>query len=563
MADYIFLRPSGYYFRYARPARFKSVLPVRELRYPLHTHEQRVAKRLAAYIFARVEWLLIGIKNSRMELSQEQINSLVRREIEETRREIKANHLREKTPAAWNAHITAGLELLQEAEEDLAHSNFRNVATRVQNILDDSGIKLDRQSDSFRQLCRALLRATIEMQREDLRLHDGGLAHDEQPYLQPNKPRIATPPQQTTSPLLTTVLEEYITEKQGQLRGSSSMSSYRTAIGWFVFVVGDKPVGEITNDDARYFRDTLRKLPAHRNKRAAYKGKSAEDLLALNLPQSECLSGKSINGHLSVLSGIFKWLRPRRLVDINVFEGVSTHEEDSRSYTEYTPEDLRTITTSALYDKSKHSRRGANTASRWWLPLLGLWTGARVGELTQMHLSDIREIDGILCAIVDDEEEMEKAKRTKRLKTQAARRIFPIHSALIDLGFEDYVSQVRAAGATRLLESIALGSEKPGSQASKWFNETYRDNYLPPSFKQEGKVFHSFRCTFITAAINAKVDLLDLQSMVGHEPKQLAETATYFGRRDVRNLKESIEMIQFPTVDLASLRDGWKRFKRL
>ena len=189
--------------------------------------------------------------------------------------------------------------------------------------------------------------------------------------------------------------------------------------------------------------------------------------------------------------------------------------------------------------------------------MLGLWTGARVGELAQMHLSDIKDVDGILCAVVDDEE------AGQRVKTKAARRTFPIHSALLELGFTEYVDRVRATGATRLLESIPLGSRKPGQAASKWFNESYRDNHLPPTFKQERKVFHSFRHTYITAGLNAGIEVLDLQSMVGHEPKQLGETATYFGKRDVRKLKESIEKIQFPTVDLAALRDGWKRFKVL
>nr|WP_158217365.1 site-specific integrase [Microbulbifer agarilyticus] len=495
-----------------------------------------------------------------MQLSREQIMNLVRKEIEESHSEVTSDHLREKSPGAWEAHVTASLEFLREAEEDLARSHFRSIARRAQQILDDNGIRLDETSGSFRLLCRELLRATIELQREDLRLHNGKSAHNEQPYLLQASPTPVAATQPKTTPLLSEVLEAFINEKQQAKKvGISSIESYREAVSTFVFVVGDKPVGEITHDDACRFRDACRQIPTNRTKNPNYKNKTIDELLALELPESICLSGKTINDRLSILSAIFqKHLIPKRLADLNVFEGVKTHLEDSRSYTEFDSDDLRVITTSAIYVDSKYSRSSKTTASRWWLPLLGFWTGARVGELTQMHLSDIQEIDGILCAVVDDDEE-----DGKRVKTNAARRTFPIHSALLELGFRDYVEQVRASGATRLLESIPLGSRKPGEVASKWFNETYRARHLPSEFKEDKKVFHSLRRTFITAGLNAKIDLLDLQSMVGHEPKQLAETATYYGKRDVRRLKESLELVQFPSVDLASLRNGWKRFKRL
>ena len=560
MADYIFLRSSGYYFRYARPLRFASVLPVRELRYPLHTHELRIAKRTAAYIVARIEWLLSGIENSRMRLSEEQIKSLVRKEVEETRQEIKADHLRQKSTTSWSAHVSASLELLQEAEEELAHSNFRNIARRAQQVLDDNGIQLDHQSDSFRLLCRELLRASIELHREDIRLHEGGLAFDEQPYLQliSGQPIIRAAEEKPKGPRLSEVLPLYTEFKvKSKDIGEASKSRYRDAVVSFVDVVGDKHVEDIAYRDAEQLWETLLKLPPNRKKAKAYRDKSVAEILAMDLPPEKCMKGATINNSLAALSEIFGWLLKQRLVTSNVFAGVTVSANDSLSYSAYTDEDLAVLTRSALYVDSQYSRKATTTAAHWWLPLLALWSGARAGELMQMHVSDIKTIDGILCATVDDEGE------GKQLKTKAARRRFPIHSALLELGFEDYVEQKRKVGATRLLESFKTKGRKPGDAASSWFSR-YRANFLPPEFKQEKKVLHSFRSTLITAARNAGADKRALKFAIGHQDGRGDTMDIHYDKGPgIAFLQQEIEKVRFPSVDLSALRYGWEQFKIL
>lgn len=94
---------------------------------------------------------------------------------------------------------------------------------------------------------------------------------------------------------------------------------------------------------------------------------------------------------------------------------------------------------------------------------LALFTGARQGELTQLYVSDIADIEGVPCFNIRD------AEAGQRLKNANARRLVPIHSVLIDLGFLRYVEQLRVAGVERIFQELSLRRDGYGHAASNWF----------------------------------------------------------------------------------------------
>lgn len=69
----------------------------------------------------------------------------------------------------------------------------------------------------------------------------------------------------------------------------------------------------------------------------------------------------------------------------------------------------------------------------YWIPLLGLFTGARIGELCQLQVTDITTDSAGPVLRISDEAE------GARVKTAAGARTVPIHSELCRLGFLDYV----------------------------------------------------------------------------------------------------------------------------
>lgn len=362
-----------------------------------------------------------------------------------------------------------------------------------------------------------------------------------------------------TSAQLSTYLEEYFEElKAGKENISSdTLAKYRTAITDFIEVVGDRSSSEITFSDGKAFRSALLKTPSHRNSIPEYKNKSIQQLVALNLPREKCLATDTISHRLKHVRRFFNWLKDMKHVAENPLENVSI-ESNSQPRPAFSEKDLSRIFTSPVFDLGHAKNKSVATQSRWWLLVLAAYTGARIGELCQLRLKDVEERDGLLCVSINDDD-------FKKLKTGAAKRLIPIHPVLIRLGITEYIDRLKANGEDRLLPTIpdATMTKKAGAAASDWFGQKYRPEYLR-GFKEQGKVFHSFRHTFIQAAINADVELVKLQQMVGHESKEMGATMTYRGEGYSANqLMDQLNKVVLKGVDVGWLEDNhWSLIKK-
>src|SRR5690606_2099124 len=139
--------------------------------------------------------------------------------------------------------------------------------------------------------------------------------------------------------------------------------------------------------------------------------------------------------------------------------------------------------------EEKHYRR--------WGVLIGMYTGARVNEVAQIRLDDIKQREGIWYFDMNDEDEK------KRLKTPAAHRQVPIHQKLLDLGILEEVAKLRKAGHKRFLHELTYTQKNGyGKNLSRYFNEVLLSEL---GIKHKGLVFHSFRHTVNTCLYQAGV----------------------------------------------------------
>jgi len=154
-----------------------------------------------------------------------------------------------------------------------------------------------------------------------------------------------------------------------------------------------------------------------------------------------------------------------------------------------------------------------NEAWHYWLPILGLYTGARINELCQLYKGDVKKVDGIWCININAD------KPDQKLKSKSSWRNIPIHSKLLELGFIDYVQSLPEG---RLFPTLKyLPEDGYGKYPSKWFS-FQRDKALTKEERYK-KTFHSFRHTVANEFKQLGVEYSPASYILGHSN----ETMTY------------------------------------
>jgi len=153
---------------------------------------------------------------------------------------------------------------------------------------------------------------------------------------------------------------------------------------------------------------------------------------------------------------------------------------------------LKLIFGSAIYTSGERPGAGGGEAS-YWLPLLALYTGARVEELAQLAPSDVQEAaytDASGAAHTAWVIRVSDEGEGQELKTASSRRRIPIHSDLIALGFIKYAASMQGARLFPDLTPDVTGTES--GNWVKWFSKHKRALGIT-----DGRmVFHSFRHLF-------------------------------------------------------------------
>ncbi|WP_025597982.1 site-specific integrase [Burkholderia sp. WSM2230] len=162
---------------------------------------------------------------------------------------------------------------------------------------------------------------------------------------------------------------------------------------------------------------------------------------------------------------------------------------------------LQAIFSTPIYTKGERPEGGAGEAA-YWLPLLGLFTGARIEELCQLRPEDIFEEtygtangESHKCWVLRITDE----GAGQGVKNATSIRRVPLHPELLARGFLDYVASQR--GKFRVFDKLKPDSK--GSESgnwSKWFSKQLRHVCRVENKKM---VFHSFRHLFKDLCRNA------------------------------------------------------------
>jgi integrase len=285
---------------------------------------------------------------------------------------------------------------------------------------------------------------------------------------------------------LSELAEQYIADQRPR---PDTVSEVRAIVARLTAFLGeDKLATAITKGDLTAFKLLAAKLPSRMT--AQQRAMSIHALAAQEHPDT--LSPRTVRKWFDLLGACFAWGVKHDLVPANPVTGIKpdfrkaeTNDRDS-----YTPDELHTLFTSRIYT-------GPAKATEFWLPLLGLFTGARLNELGQLALSDVR-VDGPVPFITIDDRS-DHPEVVKRLKNTQSRRVIPIHPTLMQLGFGTFV---RAAQGTHVFPELPRQT-KDGPECtaafSKWFGRYLKEIGIK---RPRLAAAHSLRHTFVEACDN-------------------------------------------------------------
>lgn len=531
ICPYLIRRGNTLYFRIVVPVRFRQILKTSEFKTSLRTQDRRKATPAAYRLAGGVKSLFFTLDEvlSKMscdgEYSEEDIAAVLN-EIEQEEAALIAS----LSPIARK--IIADRD--REKASILAKANQR-----------EKQAELKTKAEAFDKLLSVGFSVPA-----------------------PGQPVVAEVNRRSKAPRLSVIRESHL----GSLNKSTIAANKKTtASKWwdaFIELVGDKQASDLEQIDIDCYLEEICFLPsqdgAPEYRQLSYK----EKIRLCKKNKAETISKKSfVNNYKAPIKKFveygyleFKSVGFKKLVvnDSNRYNG---NQESSKG--EQRPLTIDEVNKLVNNDVMKGYISKPDTMHFYWLPVLALFSGARLNELCQLHpTKDIRQDEntGVWFFEVTEGDDGEVAQFAK---SEAAKREVPLHQKLIDLGFIDYVLSRRSENAPILFPfqprkngDVFRAGDNAGQEFTKYLKKVGLHDSTAGN-KVAG--LHSLRKTFITEAASCgmcdflsesddlerfKLALGRLSPIVGHETSIRSKAGEdvsmtgFYAKRKIGELKK-------------------------
>ncbi len=423
------------------------------------------------------------------------------------------------------------------------------------------GLLISKGTPAYQDLCQMLQRAALEALTRAAERDAGqwgGKPTDD--AITPPTPSVATPsaaPGETIMELY----DRFAREKAGNA-SPDTWSQNRKIVGLFAEFIGTGAhISAVNRKTVRDFKNSLAYWPIKATETSEFSGKLFREIVEANDDlHRPAISQKTVNKYLAALGSFGRWLQDNEYVEDDISRGMYLAVDKSkRTRFPFTSDQLSALFNSPLYTgfqaDGKEHLPGNQRADDWrhWIPLIVLFTGARLGEIAQLLPGDVHQIHGHWVFHITEEGDEEK-----NVKTEGSMRVVPVHSELVRLGFLNYHAKQVAAHSKRLFPELTpdtrgFWSGKPSD---------FLNQYLKRIGVKNDKTVnvHSFRHGFADALRRAGYLDEEFGFLLGPHQGELCPGATASFPQGILSQRVAmVEAVTYPGLDLSHL--GAKKVK--
>lgn len=213
--------------------------------------------------------------------------------------------------------------------------------------------------------------------------------------------------------------------------------------------------------------------------------------------------------HKAALSSVYGWAVSKRVVLANPAAGIviKVPRKVRMRPQHATDEEARAIADASLAIPVGRATSGTFEAAQRWCSLLCLYTGARIGEITQLRKQDVRISAAGASVHLTPEAGAVKGKQAREV---------PIHDRLVEIGFLDFVRNAPEGplfyteGRRRKSDAQTPQSEMTAREVATWA----RSNGLGDPLLL--RPMHALRHRFMSCARRAGIEEQYAEQIAGH-----------------------------------------------
>lgn len=545
---YLSERQGVYYFRIAVPKGLRRRLARAEIKHSLRTRDKTTARQSCRRLSSCAEAFFEFCVN---------MTELTDQQIQEIAQSYFRALLEESNELVWCVERDDTLDVADEAKDARNLSQkFKDmdeqgivpafIKDEVDEMLAKHGISgLGHKNEAFGILCNAFVRARVESYRitaaKLLKKRSAEMPMDAlfRGIISTRMPEIQMGEQKTTTGNTLKVLTDKFIETNKANWQTKTLYDEIRSMAILLEILGEnRLIHTIKAEDIATIADILVKLP--KNAQQKYKGTSLTEQLAIAAETGETLNAKTAQKYLTMIKSFFAWCVDREYIDKIPGQKIDIKiNEKEKPRFPFSPDQLEKLFASPLYtgclNPTKRYKSGNLIVkdSQYWIPLVALYSGMRVGEIAQLLSTDVKYEQETPYFDLQD-----TAEDKKKLKTKYSHRRCPVHPFLVKIGFLDFVKEQQKE--QRLFSHVVIEEKQPGTKYSKIFSR-YIHNI---EVKTKKTTFHSFRHNFADALDFIGAPEAHKHAMMGHSGGGIS--AHYGQTLPIAALIDTLQKISYP-----------------